>query len=544
MGIFSDRCESLIDAKTGLALQGEALKQAMLDPAWPRCGSQVRKAAMGCSKCGAPAPGGWRKCAGCGSWCGNESNFCWKCRKPLHPEDQTAVADGLWQRPAGLLAKRLDVGDIKTMLHKNRIVVEEGSAALLLQGGRYKDVLKAGTHTLDSLGHRINHWGDPPPRTVVLVDAGDIAVPVRVEGLRSSEDVPVELYAEIHLRVAPSDKAAEAFVASALKDSRELNVEQFVALFKNEIRYAVANICTTSTVDDLFRDPARRLRVEDELQQTVERSAKVYGFEVVHVSYAEFSGPEYEGLRKRSGEVEIKRRSLEFDQRLRELLQKERMHEFKTQQDLDEYVAQMAHERDVSDDHRTHELALLRLVQRGELDAKAAAMAMALEMEKTAHEISRKLKWDEYTNRAMLDKEKAEADATLVWLKVREEKERIRLATLAAETKILEGKDLQTLLAVLPPDRHAALLQAQQMMMLKGLNEKQTLAILAKDNPDLARVLLENARAEGAERERDFTEKKRILDESADRLERVMNKALETTAQAAKGQGSTTQVIK
>ena len=62
-----------------------------------------------------------------------------------------------------------------------------------------KDVLGPGRHTLDSTARRINHWGDPPPRTVVLLDNGDFVVPLRIEALRTSENCTIERYTEVCL---------------------------------------------------------------------------------------------------------------------------------------------------------------------------------------------------------------------------------------------------------------------------------------------------------------------------------------------------------
>jgi hypothetical protein len=544
MGIFSDKCQALIDTETGKCLSGEALSQARREKKWPRCGHRVKKAARRCSACGATPPGGWAKCGGCGEWVGVESEFCWNCGHELHPEDRGALADGRWRKPDGVLAKRFDVGDVKALLSKGSILVEAGSSAILLQNGRFKDLLKPGEHTLDSLGHRINHWGDPPPRSVILVDSGDIIAPIRVEDLRTAEDIPVQLYAETIVRLAPDNKGAQALVENVIKDARELSFDAFAEMLKGEIRYAVRNLCNTSTVEDLFKDPNLRTQVEDELQRVVADSQARYGFQLVRVSSAEFTGKEYELLRQQNGDVEIARRRLEFDQRLRETVSKDKMHAFATEQDLEAYVTQLSHEKEIADEHRDQELAMLKLVHRGELDDRDAAFTMAADMEKTAHEVGIKLKWDDYTRNKLVEDAKTEAEVARVWLQVREEKEKIKLRKQADQMALYEGKDLQTLIAVLPEAKQAALLDLNNQLMTKGMSRDQILALAAKDNPELARVLLEQARAENEDRDKEWDERKRLLDSQAERLERIMTKALETTAEAAKGQGNSTQVIK
>lgn len=66
MGLFSDKCEALIDPATKQALTGPALEQARQNPKSARCGARVTKKARFCSACGWVAPGGWCKCPGCG----------------------------------------------------------------------------------------------------------------------------------------------------------------------------------------------------------------------------------------------------------------------------------------------------------------------------------------------------------------------------------------------------------------------------------------------------------------------------------------------
>lgn len=546
MGIFSDRCEALVDRETGKCLSGEALKEAKRDRKWPRCGARVKKAAKFCSKCGSHAPGGWIKCSACGKWVGNESQFCWSCNQALYPEDRAAVSGGIWQKEPGVLAKRVDVGDIvDTLRNKKQIIIEEGAAAILLQGGSFKDVLRAGEHTLKSLAHKINHWGDPPPRTVVLVDSGDVILAIRAEDLRTSEDIPVELYCEAIVRLAPSDKAGKAFMENVMKNTRDLTYPAFTEILKGELRQAILDVCNTGTIEDLFKDPQRHLHIENALEAKLKQSEERYGFELIRVSSAEFTGQAYEGLRASNGEVEIKRRQLEFDHRMREIVAKGHMSEFKTQDDLDAYVLQLAHEKEVSAEHRDHELALLHMVQRQEIDKKEALFAMQMAIDRATHEMGIKLIGDDYARSKLVKDAEAEAAETGIWLKVKAEKEKLRVKALEDEMNVYKGQDMKTLLAILPEDKRDALLKFSQQDSLKNMKSDEILALAAKDNPEIARMFLENARAQSQDRSKDWEERKKLLDESADRLERIMTRALEATSEAAKGKsGGDTNIIK
>ena len=190
--------------------------------------------------------------------------------------------------------------------------------ALLLDAGAYKDAVGAGSHNLDSLARKINHWGSSPPRTAVLIESADTILPVRLEGLRSAEELEVRFYGEVIIRFNP--KLAKNFIANLLKGNEELSLESISDLIEGEVRHAVEAFCNTSTIEDIVKDPTRRLRLEDQIKETLERASESWGLEVVRVSSAEFTGRAYEELRQKAGEVEEKRRELEFNQRLRELL--------------------------------------------------------------------------------------------------------------------------------------------------------------------------------------------------------------------------------
>lgn len=556
MGIFSDRCEALIDLQTKKALSVEVLIKARQDPKWPRCGNQVSKIARGCSACGATVPGAWAKCPACGKWIGVESQFCWHCSAALHPEDRSAMRGGYWQRPAGVLAKRVEVGDIKQFLHGGKIIIGEGTAAILIQSGQFKDLLLPGEHTLASLTERIKNWGDQVLRAVVLVDTGDIALPIRVDNIRTAEEIPMSLYTEIVFRTIPDGSAANAFIANVMKDGRELSYNDFANRFNPEIRSAVQHLCNQSTVEDLFKDPELRLRVEDVIRHEISKSEGRFGFKLLRISTTEVVSPKYEELRATQGDIEVKRRQVEFDQRLRELLASDKMHQLKSEHDLDEYVKQLAQERDISDEHRNQQINLFRLVNRQEIQAKEAAFRLEQEIQQTTHDIGIKVKWDDYNFDVMVKESQAKAKTRdsafkqeqkeTEWaLDMRDKKNRLEHEHLAETAKIHKTLSMQALLAMTDdPAKRADLVKLSQQLHAQGKSADVILAMQVANNPELAKAIAEIQHSKHEDHEKDLAERKKLLEESAERLERILKSALETTAEAAKRPAVTTRVIK
>lgn len=421
--------------------------------------------------------------------------------------------------------------------------MSEGTVALLLDAGAFKDVLEPGRHTVDSLARRINHWGTPPPRTVVLVESGETILPVRLEGLRSAEELEVKFYGEVILQFQP--KRAAAFLANFLKARNELSLQAISALLTGELRYAVENFCNTSTIEDIVKDPQRRLRLEDELKATLERTTASWGIQVVRVSSAEFYGNAYEELRAKAGEVEAKRRELEFSQRMRELLTSDKMGAFKSEHDLNEYVTQLAHERGVGDAKRDHELARLSQVQRHEIEAAEAMHQMDLEREQSAHDLDLRKNTDAYEREKLVSDTKARVEAAAAALELKRKRKEIDREDLEATGNILKGHDIETLIALVDDgDKRAQLMELHKRTSLKGASPESILALTAADSPQLAQALVEIMRHKTDDRLAAVEQREKLSRDQAAQLERILNKTLESVADATRGPSQSTTVHK
>lgn len=531
MGLFADRCQALIDPETGKALTGDALLATRKDKKAPRCRAKVKKSAKFCNKCGSPAPKGWWKCPSCGKWVGNESQFCWNCNTPLHPEQRAGIAGGRWQNRAGVFASVFEVGDVRKLL-RDGLIISEGTVGLIINNGAYKECLKPGSHNVDSLARKINHWGGPPPRTVVLVESGEVVVPMRAENLRSSEDLELRFYGEVVLKFNPDN--AQDFLANFLKSQRELSVGELTTALEREVRHAVESFCTTSTIEDIIKDPQRRLHLEDSLRSTLERTAASRGIEVVRVCAAEFHGRAYEELRQKSGEVEAKRRELEFNERLREMLQSEKMRELKTEHDLEEYVFQLAQERGVSDALREHELSRLKQVQRHEVEAAELAHQMEQDAARARHDSDLQKEQDSYEREKLVEDAKSQAEAAEIALELRRKKEALKHENLEKTAKVFEGVSIETRISMEEDTgRREQLIRLQKMAMAKGKSPEEILAMNAGDSPEAIRAL----EAMFKTRNSDADKREELSEEHAAQMERILDKALESMGQAAKRAG-------
>ena len=414
MGLFSDKCTALVDRNTGRALSGEELLEAQKDPNWPRCGHKVSKKARFCPKCGHGAPQGWVTCPSCRKWVGNDSRFCPHCDHPLHPEERVDLAGGVWDRDPGMFAQRIELSDV-TGIEKSGLRIQEGTLAILLDAGKKTAILGSGMHKPEGTLREINWFGKPPPRSVVMVDAGDCVFRMDFSQMRTAEELSINVVAEITLRFDPGE--ANGFLANVLKENRSINAESICAWLVSEATAAVKDLCLQSTVEDLVKDPERRPRFEDAIDRALKDLLKRSGLELVRVGYVDFRSAEYDKMCAQYAELELKRRQLEYDRKLHELTLAEdgenrnfkltRRSEFEDeryrelvitadserqrldlderkkrerasrQQETEEYLAQLAQEKGVSAESRRAELEIAKEVASGRIDAKKAEELLA-----------------------------------------------------------------------------------------------------------------------------------------------------------------------
>lgn len=348
MGIFSDRCEALVNPVTGMALTGVALEEAKKVASWPRCGHSVKKGAKFCSKCGASACGGWVKCPTCGEWVGNDSNFCWNCNTPLHPTDGVAIAGGVWARSAGVFAQRFEINNVKVPDGRD-LQVQEGTVAVLMSGGAVEDVLDAGNFNVESLARKINWFGNPPPRSVVLVEAGETVLPLSVkdiptkalEGSGLLAGVMVDFYGEAIVRFSGGKAAGVNFVTNVLKDRREITLADMSNRLIPSLERAVKDVCASITIHELVADPQIRIKLRKQMTEVAERELDASGIDLVRVSSADFDSVAYnkfvrgDAAKAEERMAEDSRRAdIEHENALKELEEKVALGKFKSEKEL------------------------------------------------------------------------------------------------------------------------------------------------------------------------------------------------------------------
>ncbi|MBQ5531220.1 MAG: hypothetical protein IIT98_04370 [Kiritimatiellae bacterium] len=463
----------------------------------------------------------------------NDAHYCSHCATPLYPEDRVNIAGGVWQKQPIYFAQRFEAGDIKHESIKN-LQVQEGTMAILMDAGEVNAVLDAGAHDIDSLARRINWFGDPPPRSVVLVDVGEVVVPLHIEGLRTSEYFTIEFYGEIILRFKGDKNAARAFVTNILKGERECTFEKIAKRLEPAIRGPVDEICTASTLDDLVRDPERRIRLHERVNALIKDDLNACGVEVVRVSSAEFTGNEYEDYAGKLGQVDLERREAEYKAAMRSLVNADSKNAVKSEHELKEHAAAIADEFRVSEATREHDYDELLVSwkrqrelddqsHRHELEDRDQGHQHGTEDRQVDHDISVGMKMDEYGRKKKVEDARADTAAQDLhtqqdvkdakeWLDVKAQKQGLHQRDKSADAARRANMTIEQLLAdIADPQQRDDMLKLYQMKLQSGMTPQQILATMGKSdrNDEFLRKMDELYKDNSARADKNFS---RVVD--------------------------------
>ena len=116
---------------------------------------------------------------------------------------------------------------------------------------------------------------------------------------------PFEMYTEVIVRLIPGEESIRAFLANVMKGNQRLKYEALADRLKQEISGVVESAYSSSTIDELFKDPLLYLSLEDKIQSRMKKHERQYGIDIIRVASVEFSSKEYEWLREKAGKVEL-----------------------------------------------------------------------------------------------------------------------------------------------------------------------------------------------------------------------------------------------
>jgi hypothetical protein len=344
-----------------------------------------------------------------------------------------------------------------------------------------------------------------------------------------------------------------------------LSVGYLAGSLTDELRSALQTYVGSKSVQDLYSNTQIRQEVERQMQLELEPVLERIGLEMVQLRFVDFLCPAYDPIREKEAELYIDTRDADIDidrlklaQRLRKAATTDKMDLLKTEKDFEDFVRQTE-----------HELGLKDIIRDDEMDKLKCSFAHQRDMDVVTHEIEIEgIKSDAAREEAKKDfdakieaflkkkdaQRKAEAEDSdedirqaRAAVDLREKTQQVELDRREKEDE-LEARRLQerskasaqALISILDGDAADRIMKLEDLRAKEKLTPDQIIAMTAATSPQVAQVLAEKYKAEAAINEERFNQLREFVarqeetsKESADRLERVMNAALQQMGSTA-----------
>ncbi len=550
MGIFSVRCSN------------------------PDCGKSVPRAAKFCRACGTPAPDADTNCGRCGAVVAASSKFCWKCGINQSDVKKTVLFDNKWVRDEDDFAVRVDECDVRGFLTKG-LVIEHGTSALIFQQGRFSGTVGAGSYDVNGFLKKVNNFNQTTPASVVLVDSSDVQIHLEAVKLYSADQMEVDAVFNAVVRL----KDPESFYTNAFKSRNILTKGYLAESITMELQAALQSYAGSKPVDQLYNNSEIRKEAERQMQLELEPVLERIGLEVVQLRFVDFFCPDYDEIRRKQSELYLDKRKTDIDidrlkiaQHLRKEMSAEKMDTLKTDKDVEDFLKQAEHDLGLKGviredemerlkrgfsqsrdkDILTHQIEIEgirseteRDQARKKLDEDIEALLKKKEAERTVRAGDHGQDMKEAMDAVNLRRETQAAE-----VKMQEEEQRLE----AEKLKVRSEASAQALLSILDGDAAKRIMKLEELRVKENLSPEQIISITAAESPDVARALAEKYKAEALlsggrfEQMESFMQKQEQANrENADRMERVMNMALQqmglTSTARAQAQGPAQTVL-
>lgn len=555
----------------------------------PECRHRVRKGSQFCPKCGDGAPRGLASCGSCGAEVSSTSKFCWKCGMDLAEVAKPLLADDRWVRRPGEFAVLVADHDIKGRLAKP-LIIEHGTRAMLFQSGKFKGEIGEGRYNMDGFFKKLVHLSSDLAASIVLCDAGDVTIDLENGDLWTSDTTEVGTTARLVLRIQDPD----AMYVNMFKGHGCIGLDEIELQLAGEVQMLLSGIVAEHESEELFTNVEARNVIEARLRDTIGVTLSRLGLELVQLRFISFYGEAYEKIRAERGDLAtaeghaaVREGWTKLHMKLRDTESQDKMDECKSAADLKDFIVQTAHEMKLKDAIRDNEID--SLVERFEYDRNRENVLRRIEIQAIEDESDRDKAWldllaqerriDE-THKHDLDRKltdaKSEHEITTIRIEVSglEHAENLRqrheehiqdmieardgMDNLQRVTQIkqdqadreqqreaatLEARSKATaeaLLSIMDGPAADRIVRIEELRNQQNMSPEQILAIAANASPQAANALAAKYQAEGQiqagmvdQLRQQIDQQRDMSDKHADRLERVMQSAMEQMGHVA-----------
>ena len=282
----------------------------------PNCNAEVKQNADYCPDCGEALSA---TCPTCGESVPKGAEFCPSCGSEMGVEEHD---ENRWQLEPDVLGRRIDKGNMKAgsllgwLTGRKKVVVEEGTKALVFKGGETVDEIGPGEYTVSSLTGRIKDRvkssgfslsdGDI---SVVLLKTTDTTTEVGFTGLRTSGEFEVDVTLETVFTVDDP----EVFYREMVSGRSEVSVRELLDEMRGTVRNVLEAKLKKHDHDELYGNPQLVDEMEQDVEHRCRRTLEANGLRLVRIQSFDYEG-DLDDIRdkRREGKKEVLEREAEL----------------------------------------------------------------------------------------------------------------------------------------------------------------------------------------------------------------------------------------
>jgi hypothetical protein len=406
-------------------------------------------------------------------------------------------------RMPGDFAQRFEIQDLRGVIAK-RLTVEQGTKAILLQGGIYKGTLPAGVYNLGNIFDTIGQLRLDERTTVILVDAGEIPLTFMIPKgeLRSKNAISVGASGKVTAQI----KDPVAFLENYLKREQHVSIADIENYIHSDLKNIAQNKISQYNIEELYGNAVLSQELSNEFKKNLNANFGNKGIEIFYlncVGFDEGAWKEVLGARENL-QVEVGKARAEYEKKA--------------------YLREAGTEDATGQIHANHTIK--------SLDQELGNQRVDANL---GHDLAR----DSAKHDHELEKDRKEIEQLLEFKKqnkaIKREDERQKIANLSEAS-------IEVLISMVDDQKVGALVQLELAKRANSLTPEQILAMNAKDPKAAAEALAARAKLESVEQLNEL----RIKDqqafnmmmqsqykENAEQMKEVMNSALNAMGNTA-----------
>lgn len=264
-----------------------------------------------------------------------------------------------WTRKSGEFARREDV---KIRFIKKGIIVEYGTKALFLRGGKFVGVLSPDEYDAGGISNRMEEWGLSNSATVVLVDAGEVSLDLNIGELLTGDSRWVGAKVSITVQLDSPEK----FFVKLMKGAELMEINDLRESLEDEIKNILEAKINNYPVDELYGNLELKKGLEQDFEHLMRTTFEESGLKLKRLTWIDYEfNDETIKLLYLRGKAVTEGEVIGLKKEIRELEKKLEISEIENKAEIEKTKRE-----------KEHELKMLELKQKSEIEAKSREVSV------------------------------------------------------------------------------------------------------------------------------------------------------------------------